>query len=305
MTSIIVQPAKTAAAQRNYERTVRNPVHLERIASALSEADREALEVLHPHGRVPLWGTSPGEQGQLQSKWERIQTGDIVLFTGQGAVFALARVTRKFESAAAADRLWEQKTTANGHLASWRHMYAFTEPVEVDVSYSAIKDAMGGAAFPYRGFSVVSDNRASLIVSLFEGLDVIPAPAPDLDSPEVAERLFETLNHPGFRSAPIERKDTSIPEKDSPEFKDRAIRMVGDHQHLEQTGNWTALVAVGDKLARRATSCEADVQDEEPGGHEAELRRLRRENAELRRDNEILKSATAFFADELDRLTKS
>jgi transposase len=33
----------------------------------------------------------------------------------------------------------------------------------------------------------------------------------------------------------------------------------------------------------------------------AELRRLRRENAELRRANEILKAASAFFAAELDR----
>jgi len=33
----------------------------------------------------------------------------------------------------------------------------------------------------------------------------------------------------------------------------------------------------------------------------AELKRLRRENAELRRANEILKSASAFFAAELDR----
>jgi transposase len=31
------------------------------------------------------------------------------------------------------------------------------------------------------------------------------------------------------------------------------------------------------------------------------LKRLRRENAELRRANEILKSASAFFAAELDR----
>jgi transposase len=34
-----------------------------------------------------------------------------------------------------------------------------------------------------------------------------------------------------------------------------------------------------------------------------EVRRLRRENAELRRANEILKSASAFFAAELDRPT--
>jgi len=33
----------------------------------------------------------------------------------------------------------------------------------------------------------------------------------------------------------------------------------------------------------------------------SELRRLRRENAELRRANEILKTASAFFAAELDR----
>jgi transposase len=33
----------------------------------------------------------------------------------------------------------------------------------------------------------------------------------------------------------------------------------------------------------------------------AELRRLRSENADLRRTNEILKAATAFFAAELDR----
>ena len=35
----------------------------------------------------------------------------------------------------------------------------------------------------------------------------------------------------------------------------------------------------------------------------AELKRLRRENAELRRANEILKAASAFFAAELDRPT--
>jgi transposase len=37
----------------------------------------------------------------------------------------------------------------------------------------------------------------------------------------------------------------------------------------------------------------------------AELRRLRRENAELRRANEILKAASAFFAAELDRPLRS
>ena len=37
-----------------------------------------------------------------------------------------------------------------------------------------------------------------------------------------------------------------------------------------------------------------------PGDVEAELKELRKENAELRRANDILKAASAFFARELD-----
>ena len=36
----------------------------------------------------------------------------------------------------------------------------------------------------------------------------------------------------------------------------------------------------------------------------AELKRLKRENAELRRANDILKAASAFFGAELDRQSK-
>ena len=38
-----------------------------------------------------------------------------------------------------------------------------------------------------------------------------------------------------------------------------------------------------------------------PARRSAEIKRLRRENAELRRANEILKAASIFFAAELDR----
>ena len=46
---------------------------------------------------------------------------------------------------------------------------------------------------------------------------------------------------------------------------------------------------------------------ERPGvttGAAEEIKRLKRENAELRRANEILKAASAFFAAELDRPLK-
>jgi transposase len=72
-----------------------------------------------------------------------------------------------------------------------------------------------------------------------------------------------------------------------------------------------AIVAVASKLGIRTPETlrnwvrKAQVDaGERPGltsDDADELKRLRRENAELRRANEILKAASAFFAAELDR----
>jgi transposase len=93
----------------------------------------------------------------------------------------------------------------------------------------------------------------------------------------------------------------------SPELRRRAVHMVGEVRPQYQT-EWAAITAVAEKLGigtaetlrtwvRRA---EADRGERPAGGESEELKRLRRENAELRRANEILKAASAYFARELD-----
>jgi transposase len=95
----------------------------------------------------------------------------------------------------------------------------------------------------------------------------------------------------------------------SAEFKERAVRMV--RQLREETGERKGTVGrVADQLGCGVESLRSWVkQDEidrsETGGVssvEAErIKELERENRELRRANAILKSASAFFAAELDR----
>jgi transposase len=94
------------------------------------------------------------------------------------------------------------------------------------------------------------------------------------------------------------------------ELRERAVRMVA-----EVTPNygsqWAAINAVAQKLGVGTAETvrkwvrQAEVDTGERAGQtsdeSAELRRLKRENAELRRANEILKAASAFFAAELDR----
>jgi transposase len=94
------------------------------------------------------------------------------------------------------------------------------------------------------------------------------------------------------------------------ELKARSIRMVAEAVE-EGESEWSAmrriaeLLGVGSgetvrKWVRQAqvdAGARAGVTTEEA----AEIKRLKRENAELRRANSILKAASAFFAAELDR----
>ena len=101
--------------------------------------------------------------------------------------------------------------------------------------------------------------------------------------------------------------------KYSPELRERAVRMVFDHAS-EYPSQWGAIRSVSEKLGcgtevlrRWVRQAERDA-GQRPGlttEERARLKQLERENVELKRANEILKKASAYFAQaELDRRAK-
>ena len=93
------------------------------------------------------------------------------------------------------------------------------------------------------------------------------------------------------------------------ELRERAVRMVFEHQD-EHPSQWAAITSIAGKFGMTAETLRKWVRRAEiddglrPGlttEERARLKELERENAELRRANEILKSAATFFGAELDR----
>ena len=97
--------------------------------------------------------------------------------------------------------------------------------------------------------------------------------------------------------------------KYSAEVRERAVRMVRDHEH-EYPTRWAAIESIAGKIGCTAQTLLTWVRKTGPvaiaaATEQARVKQLERENAELRRANEILRKASAYFAQaELDRRGK-
>mgnify|MGYP001551639511 FL=1 len=96
----------------------------------------------------------------------------------------------------------------------------------------------------------------------------------------------------------------------SPEIRERAVRMVFEHQ-AEYDSQWAAMNSIAGKIGCTAETLRKWVRRAErdqglregvTSSERERLKALECENRELKRANEILRKASAFFAQaELDR----
>ena len=146
MTQLLIQPSAGTRAQEHYRDTILNPVLFSGHSGSLNEQTLQTLKTLFPDGSCAMWGLVPGSNDANRNKWERIEIGDAVVFTGKKKIFATGQVAIKFHNPELALNLWGIDDDGQ----TWEYMYALTNITETDIPYETFNAVIGDN----RGFAI-------------------------------------------------------------------------------------------------------------------------------------------------------
>ncbi len=163
MSKIILQPSGNKDSREHYQDTIENSVALEKVKPHISNHDFKILKSIYPSGFCKVWGVTPG--GNNLTKWNRIETGDVTLFSRKGGIYASAVTTHKLHSKALATELWSY----NKKGQTWEYIYFLEEVKYHNIPYIEFNKAVGYADnYVIQGFSVLKPSQSFSALKAFD-----------------------------------------------------------------------------------------------------------------------------------------
>ncbi|KQZ88876.1 hypothetical protein ASD62_05730 [Phycicoccus sp. Root563] len=130
MATVIIQPSfGNADARRHWQTTMEGPLTLQLIES-LTTSERRALNAMHPDGLARFWGMTSNHDSQMDT----IDTGDVVLFTGQKLIQGIGEIGVVLRSSPLGDELWDP----HPERGSYNNVYSLKSFRATKVPYSEI-----------------------------------------------------------------------------------------------------------------------------------------------------------------------
>lgn len=161
MWHVIVQPA--GSDEKHYRDTVLQAVPVSLVLRLVPTADRDELaRVFGDRPTIQVWGVTPGEDGTNATKWQRIEAGDLALFSKSNVIFSRAFVAAKVQAPGLARELWGQRDDGQ----TWEYIYFLDE---VERLNWPVPDFNEAAEYQpnkvIRGFNVLNDRKSQRVLA--------------------------------------------------------------------------------------------------------------------------------------------
>lgn len=165
MSKIILQPAGDGDAREHFIDTIEHPVSLDRIKPYVSQEIYTKLKNLYPNSFVPVWGVTPGHKEVNKRKWERVESGDIALFSRDKVIFASATVAFTTHNKKLALNLWQ----TNPEGETWEYIYFLDEITNQYIPYEHFNRAVGYKENNIiQGFNVLDSEKSLKVAQLLD-----------------------------------------------------------------------------------------------------------------------------------------
>ena len=159
--AVILQPCGNKDARAHYNDTVLFPVPHHTVSNLLNEQDNETLKNIYPDGMLKIWGVTPINQ----RKWEKVEAGDITLFSKSKAIFASAVATHKIHNKSLAEKLWGLDVKGN----AWEYIYFIAEIQAQNIPYIELNRVIPYKDnFVIQGFMVLDEIKSQNVADKFD-----------------------------------------------------------------------------------------------------------------------------------------
>ena len=162
---VLLQPVGSSD-NPHFVDTIEHPVERERIFSSLDHQNRARLaEIFAGRTSIPTWGVTPGKNGINARKWQKIQPGDIVLFSRENRIIGSAVVAAKVHSVPLAVDLWKR----NNDGETWEYMYFLDELTRLHIPYEEFNLVAGYEPNNViHGFNVLNESKSQQIATALD-----------------------------------------------------------------------------------------------------------------------------------------
>lgn len=165
------------------------PVSLSRIEPYISQNELNLIREIYPDNIVPVWGVTLGKNNVNKNKWNKVQKGDVTLFTGNKKIFASGVVTYKFQSKELALELWGWEKPDS----TWENIYLLDEIQHHHIPVKDLNRVVGYAENnAIMGFTVLDEDKSEMILNSFGLLSETYFPDVSIEEYKEALKSFDT-----------------------------------------------------------------------------------------------------------------